>query len=100
MSVVDSWFSCKDTDATANIEQADLVEFEEVPSQGLGTSTRRLRNRNRDTPVAVLHDGGGKQGKVLSKALLMWCKECLDPIIRVEFKWDQPLHGQKGEVIA
>ena len=58
MSVVDSWFSCKDTDATANVEQADLVEFEEVPSQGLGTSTRRLRNRNRDTPVPVMHDGG------------------------------------------
>jgi len=59
MSVVDSWFSCKDTDATANIEQADLVEFEEVPSQGLGTRTRRLGNRDRDTPVPVLHDEGG-----------------------------------------
>ena len=59
MVVVNAWFRRKHTNATLNIEKADLVEFKMLPSQGLRTSTRRLGNSNGDAPVPVLHDGGG-----------------------------------------
>lgn len=67
MVVVDPGFRWEDTNATANVVQAYLVEFEAVPSQGLGTGTRGLGNRDRDAPVPALHDheegGGGKARK-------------------------------------
>jgi hypothetical protein len=92
---LDSWFSCKDTDATANIEQADLVEFEEVPSQGLGTSTRRLRNRNRDTPVPVLHDGGGSKERYCRRHSLCGARSALTLLSGLSSNGTSPYMAKK-----
>jgi hypothetical protein len=61
MVVIDARFRGEDTNTTAKIIKSELIESELLPSEGLSTSARRLKNTNRNTPVPVMHDGGARR---------------------------------------